>query len=61
MTQHIYLGPSSAFTKGKHYPVLDTESDPYRDGRDYVFVKDDAGHGCWVDAKHFEEVKSCKS
>lgn len=61
MTQHIYTGDSPKLTKGRHYPVLATDNDPYRDGWDYVFVKDDAGHGCWFKSIHFEEVKSCKS
>ncbi len=61
MTQHIYRGTAPMLTNGKHYEVLATDNEPYRDGRDYVFVKDDAGQGCWVESSKFEEVKSCKS
>lgn len=55
MTQHIYRGTAPMLTNGKHYEVLATDNDPYRDGRDYVFVQDDAGHGCWVKSIHFED------
>ncbi|WP_343463038.1 hypothetical protein [Pantoea sp.] len=55
MSKHIYRGNSPRLTNGKHYEVLGTENNPYRDGADYVFVKDENGCGIWVKSSEFGE------